>query len=579
MQTSIRMDRDVPMAMRDGTVLRADIYRPEDNDRHPAILVRTPYNKLLSGNSDFLNFVDAAHAGYAVAIQDIRGRFASEGEWRQDAMFMREGVDGYDSVEWIAGQPWCDGNVGMAGGSYLAALQWVTAMENPPHLKAIAPWIGASSTLEEQSLTGGATALYMMVSWVPTMAVDVADRMEKSGRDVADMRLAIAHALSNPSEVYSYLPLKEVPLAQFEGIREMWGRRLNTAADRELAERARRKYDRVTVPCFHVSGWYDIFTWATFHNFGMMREQGGSDLAREGQHVLMGPWIHGGRLLAFWGGLHFGASAGVPAAQVSEQSLAFFDKYLRGMDIHIPAVRYFVMGRNRWQNADTWPLPQTRWQRFYLHSMGGANTAQGDGVLSPNEPDAEPNDMFVYNPLRPVPTVGGRFLPMAGLVPGPLDQSHIERRQDILCYTTAELEEDVEVTGPLEMHLFAATSARDTDFTAKLVDVYPDGRAYNIAEGIKRARGRESVFNPEPVNPGEIIEYTINLGDSSQLFRKGHRVRIDISSSNFPMYDRNMNTANPIGEDAEGVPAMQTIYHQRGYASYVDLPVIPTGTS
>jgi len=569
------MDRNVPMEVRDSTVLRADIYRPDDKEKHPAILIRTPYNKLLSGSSDMLNAVDAAHAGYALIIQDIRGRFASDGEWRQDSMFTMEGLDGYDSVEWIASQPWCDGNVGTAGGSYLAALQWVTAMENPPHLKAIAPWIGAASTPAEQALTGGAMALYMIVSWIPTMAVDVADRLQKEGKDTTEMRRMIYQSLFNPEESYSFLPLKDHPLAKFEGIRQMWNLRLNPVPDPEVAEKRRRRYEKVMVPCFHISGWYDVFAWATFENFKNMREQGGSKIARESQHVMMGPWIHGSRLLGFWGELHYGATAGVPAAQVSEQNIAFFDKYLRGRDIGIPTLRYFVMGRNRWMNADSWPLPQTEWQRFYLHSKGSANTSRGNGLLSRDEPGSEPADIFVYNPHLPVPSTGGRFLPLAGLVPGAIDQSHIERRSDVLCYTTPELEEDTEVTGPLEVHLFAATSARDTDFTAKLVDVYPDGRAYNIAEGIMRARGRKSIFQPEPVNPGEVYEYTINLGTTSQLFRKGHRIRIDISSSNFPMYDRNMNTGNPTGEDAQGIPAMQTIYHQSGYASYIDLPVIP----
>lgn len=574
-QSSIRMDRNVPMEMRDGTVLRADIYRPNDRQKHPAILVRTPYNKLLSGNSDFLNVVDAAHAGYAIIIQDIRGRFASDGEWRQNAMYTTEGRDGYDSVEWIARQTWSDGNVGMAGGSYLAALQWVTAMENPPHLKAIAPWIGAASTQAEMELTGGVMSLYLAVSWIPTMAVDVAERLQKQGEDVTEMSRVINNALFNPAEVYNFLPLKDVPLARYPGMREMWNLRLISVPGPEIIERARRRYEKVMVPCFHVSGWYDIFTWATFENFKNMREKGGSRLAREGQHVLMGPWIHGSRLLGFWGEMNFGPTAGVPGALASEQTIAFFDRYLRGRDIKIPPVRYFVMGRNRWYNAEAWPLPQTHWSRFYFHSRGSANTARGDGLLSRDEPGSEPSDIFVYNPHLPVPTVGGRFLPLAGLVPGPIDQSHIEKRQDILCYTTPELEEDTEVTGPLEVHLFAATSARDTDFTAKLVDVYPDGRAYNIGEGIIRARGRKSVLKPELVNPGEVNEYRINMGTTSQLFRKGHRIRIDISSSNFPMYDRNMNTGNPIGQDAEGIPAMQTIYHQSEYASYVDLPVIP----
>ena len=576
MQSSIRMDRNVEMEMRDGTVLRADIYRPDDKEKHPAILVRTPYNKLLSGNSDFLNMIDAAHAGYALAIQDIRGRFASDGEWRQDSMIGVEGIDGYDSVEWMAGQPWSDGNVGMAGGSYLAALQWVTAMENPPHLKAIAPWIGATSTPAEAELTGGAAALYMAASWIPIMGVDVADKLAKQGKDVTEMRRAIMGAIFNPEEVYNFLPLKDVPLAQFEGIREMWNLRLRPVPRAEIMERARRRYEKVMIPCFHVSGWYDVFGWATFENLKNMQEQGGSKVAREGQHVLMGSWIHGSRLLAFWGGLHFGASAGVPGALVSEQSMAFFDKYLRGKEIEIPTIRYFVMGRNRWYNADAWPLPQTQWQRFYLHSRGRANTCEGDGLLSQDEPGPEAADNFVYNPHLPVPTTGGRVLPLAGLVPGPIDQSHIERRNDILCYTTAELDEETEVTGPVVVHLFAATSARDTDFTAKLVDVYPDGRSFNVAEGIMRARGRKSIFEPEPVKPGEVNEYTINLGTTSQLFRRGHRIRVDISSSNFPAFDRNMNTGNPMGEDAQGIPAMQTIYHEAGHASYIDLPVIPS---
>ena len=590
--TSIRIDRNVQMEMRDNTILRADICRPDDKERHPAILIRTCYGKVPAAIWDPLNFVEFAYAGYAVIFQDIRGRFASDGEWNQDSaklvgigMSRVEATDGYDSVEWIASQSWCDGNVGMAGGSYLAALQWATAMESPPHLKAISPWVGASLTPEEQSgqpLSGGADHLYLLASFIPLMAMDIADRMEKQGEDVTEMRRVITDALTNPSEVYNYLPLNKIPLIQFERIREIWDVTFNPAFTSQRAGRARREYEKVTVPCFHISGWYDVFTWATFHNFNNMRKQGGSKLAQEGQHVLMGPWIHSGvRLLSWAGELDFGVRAGWPLIkeyQVNQLSLAFFDKYLRGKNIDIPTVRYYVMGRNHWRNADTWPLPQTQWQRFYLHSNGNANTSRGDGLLSREEPHSEPNDYFVYNPHLPVPSVGGRLNVMAGLIAGPLDQSHIEGRHDILCYTTPELQEDTEITGPLEMHLFAATSARDTDFTAKLVDVYPDGRAYNITEGIKRARGLKSTSQPELVNPGEVNEYIIGLSHTSQLFWKGHRIRIEISSSNFPMFDRNMNTGNPIGEDTEGITAMQTIYHQQEYASYIDLPVIPNST-
>ena len=572
MQRSIRMDRNVPMETRDGAVLRADAYRPDDAERHPAILIRTPYNKALTGNSDYLNIIEAAHAGYAVVVQDVRGRFASEGEWRREGMFTVEGPDGYDAVEWIASQRWCDGNVGMAGASYLAGLQWAAAMENPPHLRAMAPWIGIWGAGMEPRPTGGAILLTVAVSATPMMAVEVADRLEREGHDVTELRRAISWAMDNPEEAVNFLPLKDIPFARFDRIRETWNMRLHPPPRAEQARRQR--FENVMAPCFYVCGWYDIIEWATFESFKIMRERGGSQRAREGQHILVGPWMHG-KILDFLGEVNFGASAGAWQARVSEQNIAFFDKYLRGKDIRIPTVRYFVMGRNRWQTADGWPLPQTEWQRFYLHSQGGANTAAGDGVLSRDEPGSEPPDVFVYNPHRPVPSVGGRLLGV-GLAPGPLEQSHVEKRSDVLCYTTPELQADMEVTGPLEIHVFAATSARDTDFTAKLVDVYPDGRVYNLVEGIERARGRKSESQPELVNPGQVYEYMIAMGDSSQMFRKGHRIRVEISSSNFPAFDRNMNTGNPIGEDAYGIPAMQTVYHQSGYASYMDLPVIPS---
>jgi hypothetical protein len=233
------------------------------------------------------------------------------------------------------------------------------------------------------------------------------------------------------------------------------------------------------------------------------------------------------------------------------------------------------MGRNTWKSAETWPLPETEWRRFFLHSRGSANSAAGDGLLSRKEPGSEPPDIFVYNPMNPVPTRGGRNNPDLALVAGPVDQSLLEQRNDVLCYTTPELEEEVEITGPLTLHLFAATSAPDTDFMAKLVDVHPNGLAMNVAEGCVRARYRTSILKPQPVTPGQVYEYAIDLAATSNLFGRGHRLRIDVTSSNFPRFDRNMNTGNPFGQDATGIPAMQTVLHQDGQASYLDLPVIP----
>ncbi len=576
MADSIRADRNVAMPMRDGTVLRADIYRPQDSEKHPAILMRTPYNKIPTARNDFVIPAEAAFAGYVVVIQDIRGRFASEGEWGGTPRRATEGQDGYDSVEWMAAQPWCDGNVGSAGGSYLASLQWQTAIERPPHLKAMAPWIGTAGPIYEQTLLAGIVTLHIPVGWVPAMAVDVIDRMEKAGQDVTAMRRMIHRAIFNPAEVYNYLPLKDVPQFALPGVQELWKSwAVNIVPPPQLAPLARWPYDKVEVPCYYVSGWYDLFTWAAFKNFIDMRQKGGSQRAREGQHIFVGPWTHASQMPnAIVGDMHFGPTANAVGARVAEHQMAFFDKYLRGEDVAMPAVRYFVMGLNQWRTADAWPLPQTKWRRFFLHSSGDAATSAGHGVLSQEEPKEEPPDTFVYDPFSPVPTTGGRLLPISGMINGPRDQSYVERRSDVMCYTTPQLRADLEVTGPIEFHLSAATSARDTDFAVKLVDVHPDGRAYNVAEGIIRARYRKSIFEPELPTPGQTYQYIIDMANISQVFRTGHCVRIDVTSSNFPGFDRNMNTGNQPGEDKDGVRATQTIYHDSTALSYIDLPII-----
>jgi putative CocE/NonD family hydrolase len=588
MSISIRNDTDVPMKMRDGTVLKADIYRPADRKKNPAIFTRSYFKTF--GRMMHLDIMNATNAGYALISQVIRGRGTSEGEWKPENAAMVEAQDGYDSIEWIASQSWCDGNVGVMGYSHSGGMAAQIGMENPPHLKAIAPW---SSGVGGQRRggpggfvppnTGGAISFITALIWLPNEASDVVNRLERKGQDVSEMRRVLAWARNNPEEYFNFLPLKDIPFSRFESIGRLWTFRLRgipqTVPQKVVEEKT---YEKVVVPSSHLTGWYDGVATASFESFQNMQKRGGSQFARKSTHMISGPWFHG-ELVAHLGAMNFGAEASAGYASMakspSDQLIAFFDKYLQGEDIKIPPVRYFLMGTNQWQEADTWPLPQTQWQRFYLHSNGNANTAVGDGILSRNEPAAsEPPDTFVYDPHNPVPTVGGALvggLPAFGLVSGPLEQSHIEKRSDVLCYTTPELKEDTEITGPLEVHLFAATSARDTDFTAKLVDVHPDGRSHNLVDGIRRARGLKSDTKPELINAGEVYEYVITMGPTSQLFRRGHHMRIDISSSNFPLYDRNMNTGNPIGEDTKGIVATQTVYHRSGYASYIDLPVIP----
>jgi putative CocE/NonD family hydrolase len=579
MINTIKIKKSVPMEMRDGVLLRGDIYSPGDKEKHPALLMRSPYSRDMTLEHSFINLIELISAGYVLVIQSIRGTFDSGGEMGLgDVSMAAEGKDGYDSVEWMAAQPWCDGNVGTAGGSYLGVLQWITARENPPHLKAMSPWISGSGGIEP-SRQNGIVNLGVALNWVLGTALEIVSWQKQAGKDVSHALEVLRRGNVLPEEVYNHLPLRDVPHFNFEGVKEVWTNRiLNSDREKpEFVEKTRTQYEKVRVPCFHVAGWYDFYPAGTLSHFLNMKENGGSVLARRNQHVLMGPWLHGGPSTGLSvGDMGFGELSTMQGSQLSQYNLAFFNKYVRGMDVELPAVRYFVMGRNVWQDAETWPLPQTQWQRYYLHSQGSANSSAGNGGLSQEEPGTETPDVFLYNPHNPVPTIGCRGgTELLRVAPGIQEQSPNERRQDVLCYTTSELREDLEVTGPLKLHLFAATSARDTDFVAKLVDVYPDGRAYNVTtDGIIRARYRKSLFQPEFVTPGEVNEYVINLEATSQLFRKGHRIRIDVTSSSFPEYDRNMNTGNPIGEDAKGIIARQTVYHNSEYQSYIDLPVI-----
>lgn len=575
---SIRIDRNVPMKMRDGVTLRADVYRPDDNEKHPAIVVRTPYNKLLAGASDYLSPIHAAFAGYAFVIQDIRGRFTSDGIWQTGGS---EGPDGYDTIENVAAEKWCDGNVGMSGGSYLGRNQWQAAIENPPHLKAIAPDIIGSGPIGESRMSGPID-FESGISWFVAMAVDVLARLKREGKDVTKSEEMLDRARFNLSEVYNHLPVMDIPHFKYEGLEGGFRRLTDTIPESiKTNEDLWWPYQRVKVPCFYGTGWYDLATWGVFANFANMRQKGGTQLAREGQYIICGPWVHGSRLPAYTGGLHFGPAGAAVSTFTNERRITFYDKYLRGIEGNRtnPAIRYFVMGLNRWRNADSWPLPQTDWQRFFFHSRGHAQSAAGDGLLTRDTPVSEPADVYVYDPRFPVPTIGGRLLDSGSLVPGPLEQSPAEKRSDVLCYTTPELEQEIEVTGPLKLHLFASTSAKDTDFVTKLVDVYPEGTAYNVAEGWIRTRYRNGILQPEFIEPGKVYEYTIDLAHTSIVFKKGHRIRIDIASSNFPRIDRNMNTGNPFGVDKTGIPAVQTICHETDYASYIELPVIPAKQS
>jgi putative CocE/NonD family hydrolase len=333
----------------------------------------------------------------------------------------------------------------------------------------------------------------------------------------------------------------------------------------------RRRWSDIMVPAISFDGWYDIFLDGAIENFVGMRKKGGSKSARDGQRLVIGPWQHLG-----WqqkvGDIDFGPEA---ANSMPELMKRWYDYWLKGVQNGVdkePKVRLFVMGANKWRSADEWPIPGTEFRKYYLHSKGAANTAAGDGTLDSTMQTAGPPDKYSYDPKDPVPSIGGRFQQV--VAPGPRDQRPVLDRKDVLVYTTAALTSDVEVTGPISVTLFAASSATDTDFTAKLDDVYPDGASMLIAHGIQRARYRESQAKETLLKPGQAYKYTIKVWPTSNLFKAGHQIRLEISSSNFPMFDRNPNTGHPFGQDAELKVADQTIFHDKNRASMITLPIV-----
>jgi putative CocE/NonD family hydrolase len=418
--------------------------------------------------------------------------------------------------------------------------------------------------------------LNVAVSFLSLVAGDVIEKLGDKGEDVSELHALFNEVKADPSKAYTYLPLKDVPQFDMPGVKEIWLNLLGiVSSEGQTGGTEQYPYHNVQIPTLNVAGWYDPWLRLTFHTFQNIRDKAGSSYAREHQHLFVGPWCHH-KPTRILGDIDFGPLAGENGSRAWEYQLAFFDRYLKGNEIDIPCVRYFTMGENTWKDSEEWPLPDTDWQRFYLHSAGGANSRTGDGSLTRDMPGEEQPDSYVYDPSRPVPTTGGKGAEAEnGFVSGPIDQIHVENRDDVLCYTTPCLEKDVEVTGLLDLHLYVSTSCKDTDFSAKLVDLYPDGKAYNIADGITRVKHRNSFDKAELVEPGEIFEILIRLGPISQLFKRDHNIRLDITSSDFPAFDRNMNTGNPTGVDSKGIPVSQTIYHQTEYASYIDLPVIP----
>lgn len=568
---TLTVDRDVPVPMRDGATLFADVYRPAGIGPYPTVLTRTPYDKATRGPSPLP--VRLASAGYAVVVQDTRGRYASEGAF---VPFVHERDDGFDTLEWLVAQPWCDGKVGMYGGSYVGLTQWQAAMSGHPALRAIVPNVTASNYHNGWAYQGGAFELGFNLSWaVSALSIDAA--LKAHDRDMAAPEIQeLFDVIDAQAEAFGRVPLRgHAVLRRFAPYYDDW---LDHPAydDFWAALDVSRAYPSLDVAALNIGGWYDIFLSGTLENFAGMRASA-PDPSRH--QLMIGPWNHGGMQGGNpIGGLDFGIRSTGAIIDEGGMHLRWYDRWLRDEDNGAdrePPVRLFVMGAGRWRTAETWPLPDTDFQDWYFHSNGRANTAAGDGELSRDEPGDEPPDSFIYNPRNPTPTVGGPLCCNAVFtLGGAYDQRVVEQREDVLVYTSAPLERAVEVTGPLKVVLHAASTATDTDFTAKLVDVAPCGFARNLNDGIIRARYRRSMREPEPIVPDEVVEYEIDLVGTSNLFRAGHRIRVEISSSNFPRFDRNPNTGELPATATRLISAMQTVHHSRWAPSRIVLPVV-----
>jgi len=574
----IIVEKNLDIPMRDGCVLRADLYRPDGPEKLPVLLNRTPYDKSMPGISMMtLDALRAAGAGYNVLIQDCRGRFASDGAF---TCFSDEPRDGYDTIEWAARQPWSDGKVGTYGPSYMGATQWLAATLAPPSLKAMAPSVTASDYHDGWTYQGGAFALYFNVSWC-MISLGLARLLRERGSNpaaAAEIGTVIG-SIDRMVEQMNFTPLKEFPMfkagapfffdwLEHPGYDDYW---------RGLS--IEEHHAKINVPALNIGGWHDIFQGGTIRNYLGMKSRGAGEAARASQRLMMGPWNHSVPFTNLVGDVDYGYRSSPISADVDGAQLRFFDYWLKGKPNGANedrAARIYVMGANQWRDYQDWPIPGTEFRRYYLHSRGRANSSFGDGALSADAPGLEPPDSFLYNPLDPAPTRGGGLCcyPPA-LRGGAFDQSSIEHRADVLVYSTEPLAQNLEVIGPVTLTLFAASSAPDTDFTAKLVDVSPCGFARNLTDGIIRARYRESRSAAVLMTPGKVYEFTIDLWSTANLFQAGHRIRLEVSSSNFPRFDRNPNTGHDLFADAETRPALQTVMHDHAFASHLTLPIAP----
>ncbi len=555
MSYEIRLEFGIKQEMRDGIRLSSDLYRPDAKGKFPVIVTRSPYmtvegfQKRSSEEAKFF-----ARQGYVFVIQDCRGKNDSEGTFHP---FFDDPTDGLDTLNWCAKQEWSNGELGTIGASYQAWNQWATATLSPPNLRAMVSIVALPDPVLNVPFQNGALVLWM-AEWMAMV----------DGKKNTDP------SIYDSLKLYNHLPLKTMDEVFGRKQSSIWQNWINHpyADDYWKSSFYQDKFSQIDVPVLHVSGWYDDDIIGTHLNYTGMRKSAKTEQARNNQKLIIGPWQHHVNATRQLATIDFGQSALIDLRKVE---LEWFDYWLKGIETGImkqPKVDIFTMGKNAWRRTDSWPLAGTEYVEYFIHSNGNANTSTGDGKLSTTKPNKEePYDSYTYDPSDPCPNIYDTSTMPAE---GPFDQRPIERRNDVLVYSTATLDKDLDITGPVKVKLFASTSARDTDFWAQLVDVFPNGYSTHLTEGIIRASYRSSLEKPELLEPERVYEFDIDLWVTSNIFQGGHRVRLDISSSSFPKYDRNPNTGNELGTDTTLKTAHQRIYHDARYLSHILLPVI-----
>ena len=537
----VTLERDVPCIMPDGVSLRSDVYRPETNEQLPALLMRLPYDKnVAEANVGFAHPAWYAARGYVVVIQDVRGCFASQGRFYP---FRHEAEDGAVAIEWAAGLPYCDGRVVMYGSSYMGLAQLLAATLRPRGLVAICPTFTPSQVYDGWVYHRGALSLAFTTSWAASLATAEARRRE----DLAGLA-ELTRVLRTPDELFWALPLTEPP-----GLTESLAPFFHDWLDHPTYDEYWKPwsidedYSRINVPALHITGWYDIFLRGTVRNFQGLRATADSAEARHNQKLVIGPWMH--TPLA---PLDRAAGPGAGSNLIDDWHLGWLDQVLHGRSWEGMAspVTALIQGAG-WRDFDDWPPRERHTMEFYLHSSGRAQSKFGDGTLADDPAEDEPADVFIYDPASPVLSQGGHSCcPIAPHVMGPASQEQAESSRSVLVYTSPPLQERLDFAGDAILILFATTDAADSDFTARLCVVDPSGTSTNLAEGIVRGQFRSSLANPQPLKPGEINEFRIDLGPIGVRVPAGHRIRLDIASSDFPQWDRNLNTG--------GVPAHES---------------------